>query len=225
VPPADDSIWIAMLPTFGPQARSRSIPAILKLARGAELAVERSVVAFLDERGATAGELSDAFGLVAGTRLDGPLARALRDDRPRPACAAWRWTLDDRQTATVASFDARPDAGELVLWCAPLHVPVPDDHQLVVQYVNVTDNVVDLPRAIRDATLWVDGVAHRSRAGGHWDGRGHVQPGGSSQQRFRMSDFEGAPTLGIHDVALEMFGLRTITRSLHLVGEVWRPHS
>lgn len=216
--------WISLLPAFGPQERWMSTTGVLKLARGAELTVERSAIAFLDEQGRVIAELADAFGLVAGARLPGPLSQKLHDRRPRPPVAtAMRWTLNDRQTPAVPKLDVRADAGELSLWCAPLHVPVREDHQLFVHYVNLTDHKVDLCAAVRGAILWVDGAAHPSMTGWHWDGRGDVQAGGWSHREFRMSDFRDAPLLGAHEIAVEMFGQRTLTQSVLLEGEPWQP--
>jgi hypothetical protein len=80
----------------------------------------------------------------------------------------------------------------------------------------------DLCRAVRGATLWVDGVAHPSTTGWHWDGKSSIHPGEQARHGFRMSDFAGAPLLGVHEVAVEMFGQRTRTRSVLLEGEPWQ---
>jgi hypothetical protein len=226
VSPPSPTLSITLLPAFGPRARDMALSGVLKLTRGAELVVTRSAITFMNSRGAVVGELRDAFGLTAGTRLLGPHSQRLRDDRPRPSDAvAVHWALSDRQTPAIPVVDDGPQAGELTLCCAPLHVPVRDDLQLWVQYVNHTGDKVDLCAAVRGATLWVDGLGHPSTTGMHWDGRGDIHAGGWSRQGFRMSDFAGAPLLGAHELAVEMFGQRTVTRSVLLEGDPWLPQT
>jgi hypothetical protein len=220
------TLWTALLPVFGPRATHMAISGVLKLPRDQALTVEHSIITFLDPSGAVIGELRDAFGLTAGTSLLGPASQRLHDNRPRPPrAAAMRWVLDDRQTATIPVVDEGSQAGELTLCCTPVHVPVRDDFQLWVQYVNLTGQSVDLCAAVRGAIAWVDGVEHPSTTGMHWDGRSDIQAGGWSRRGFRMSDFAGAPLLGAHEIAVEMFGRRTLTQSVLLHGEPWQPQT
>jgi len=221
--PADDErMMIALLPPFGPRPQWMATGGVLKLARGAEVSIEWSTVTFLDSRGATITELEHAFDLRPGTRLEGPWFGWLRDERPRPTGAtSMCWSVNDWRSPIMPAFDAEPQAQPLTLTCLPFHVPIRDDRQLFVQFVNDTEERIDLVKAVRSATLWVDDVAYPSITGWHWDGNGEVQPGRWSRWGFRMSDFEGAPLLGEHEVSIEMFGRRTATLAVHLVGEQW----
>lgn len=223
-PAMPEELLIAMLPPFGPQARWMATAGVLKLSRDRELLVERSTATFFDDRGGQLAELDDAFGLRVGTRLEGPLYARQSDARARPpAAASMCWTLNDWRSPPVATLDAEPGSGRLVLRCLPLHVPVPDDRQLVVQLVNTSAHEVELTEAVRTATLWVDGVGYRSMTGWHWDGRSTVPPGGWTRQAFRMGDFDGAPLLGDHVVSIELLGQRTSEQAVQLVGEPWQP--
>jgi hypothetical protein len=219
-----EHLLIAMLPPFGPKARWMATTGVLKIARGSELRIERSTVTFLDEHGEELAELEDAFGLRQGSRLAGPCYALQRDERRRPEFAtSMFWTLNHWRSPVVATFDSEADSPRPSLWCLPLHVPVPQDRQLFVQFVNASARSVNLVEAIRTATLWVEGVGHRSLRGWHWDGPGTVQPGGWTRQGFKMGDFDGAPLLGDHDVCLELFGRCTSTRRVQLLGEPWQP--
>jgi hypothetical protein len=220
------TLWTALLPAFGPRASHMSIGGVLKLTSDHARTVERSIITFLDSSGKVIGELRDAFGLTAGTSLLGPASQRLHDNRPRPPRAvAMHWVLDECQTPTIPVVDEGPQAGELTLCCTPVHVPVRDDFQLWVQYVNHTGQSVDLWAAVRGAIAWVDGVQHPSTTGMHWDGRSDIQADGWSRQGFRMSDFAGAPLLGAHEIAVEMYGRRTLTQSVLFRGEPWRPQT
>jgi hypothetical protein len=217
-------MWTTLLPSFGARARFMRTAGVLKLGRGAEHVVARSVLTFVDGAGAVVGQLSDAFGLTAGTSLAAPSCLRLFDERQRPPTAvSMRWHVDGIETSEVPVIDEPAQRGELTLWCAPVHVPVREDHQLYVHLVNLTDSQIDLPAVVRSAILWVDGVAYPSVTGVHWDGRAYVHANGWSHQDFRLADFEGAPALGAHALAIEMAGRRSVTRSVLLEGEPWSP--
>jgi hypothetical protein len=215
---------MALLPPFGPNARWMATAGALKLARGARLRVERSTLTFLDAGGKALARLEDAFDLRRGASLDGPLYALRRDEQPRPpAATAMQWTLNDHVSPLATAFDSLPDAGELSLFCLPLHVPDPEDRQIYIHFVNMGGEPVNLVQAVREATLWVDGSAHPSQTGWHWDGRNSVQPRGWTRWGFRIADFAGALPLGRCELCVEAFGLRTRAQTVELTGEPWLP--
>jgi hypothetical protein len=213
---AREELLVALFsPMSGPWSPTHS--ARLKLARGVERIVSRSIVEHLGEAGTVLGGHSDAFGLSKGMRLTGPMSVSLVDERLRPAgTRALRWRFDDW---TLDAF--LEPASPVRVAFLPMHVPLADDRHVLVTLTNLGDTLLDVVTPIFEALLWVDGRPYPTRKSFVWNTRRAIHPGRRFRMPYRLDDFVGAPRLGTHEVSLEILGRRTEPQTLEWYGEPW----
>jgi hypothetical protein len=193
-----------------------AIQGLIKVARGRALAIERSSLVFLDEAGAEVEEHGQAFGLVAGAQLSGPLCQHVREERRGPRGAVrMRWQLDDLPPAEVWT---RPQTEPLRLTLFPFQVPVPDDVHLRVHLIHQGARALSASQVVSEAVLWLDGRPHAYEIDG-WNGRAYVEPGGTLTQYLSLDDFPTAPRSGRGRASFAMAGCRTPEQAVEWTGE------
>lgn len=218
---ARDDILVALTPPIGHRPEWASLVAYLKVARGTELAVERSELALVDAAGRTLETRRDAFGLAAGMRIAGPYSRSFGDDTLRPNKAVHaRWRLNEFSLDAGLVFSESEWQAPRVVYL-PLQVPLADDCHILVRLVNLGEAPINLANGMREAVCWVDGVPYASTAGRVWNGGYLVQPRQATTRRFRLADFPWAPRHGTHEVSLEMVGARSPAEVVTWRGEPW----
>jgi|GEM_PF-5950004 len=215
----DESLLLSLIPPFGPRAALMASRGVLKVAAGREIAIQHSELTFFDAAGRPLAAHAGAFGLASGTLITGPVCRNLKDQGRRPdGAASMQWRLDGHAVA-VEILDPPESWGSLRAYFLPLQVPVSDDFHCGVHYVNTGTAPVSSVEGVRQAVCHVDGEPYRSAAGGTWNGPSMVPPGRAFGARFSLSDFPGAPRQGVHEISLEMFGLRTSPATVRWSGE------
>ena len=218
---SNEPIYFSLIPPFGRGAHL-TIAGVLKLGRGATLAATHSEIVFFDAHAREVGRLADAFRLSLRTQLQSPSCQVLRDERSPPHRAVtMQWNLDDEASPAVAA--TRDDAARDSL-CAvyfPSQVPVREDVDVLVRYVNRGTERVNVLDGVRSAVHWADGVPCPSITGWHWDGPYLAPLGCTSALRFRLADFRGAPVDGEHECSVELLGMRTSPERVSWTGEPW----
>jgi hypothetical protein len=215
------TLLMAILPARGARATFASIHAVLKWAPAELLIVTSSSLEFLTADGRMIARNEHAFGLAADSRYPGPHVQFLSDGFRRPAEAQrQRWRLNDWTVEAPITLPTTESGGLHVEWL-PLQVPLPDDIHVLAEFVNLSPQPLNMATGMREARCWVDGVALSSAAGGIWNGRYLIEPGRAAVCRFRLSDFPGISTTGIHEVAFEMLGQRSDPVPVRWHGTAW----
>jgi hypothetical protein len=214
-------LLLALLPAVGPRSALGSTRSVLKWAPGEPLIVIRSTLEFLAADGTELARYEDAFGLASRHSIAGPCVWSLADESRRPADGLrQRWYLNEH---IVEAPMAMPPTSWNVLHatCLPLQLPLPEDIHVLAELVNLDDRPVDMAAGVRDARCWVDGKAFPSNAGALWDGRYLLDPGHAALRRFRLADFPGVPTVGAHEISLELLGRRSAPARVCWHGTPW----
>jgi hypothetical protein len=219
------TLLMAILPARGARSAFASIHAVLKWVPEEPLIVTSSSLEFLTTDGRMIARSEQAFGFAADSRYPGPHVQFLSDGFRRPAEAQrQRWHLNDWMVEAPIRLPTKESRGLHVEWL-PLQVPLPDDIHVLAEFVNLSPQPLNIATGVREARCWVDGVAFPSAAGGIWNGRYLIQPGRAAVCRFRLADFPGIPTTGIHEVALEMLGERSDPVRVRWHGATWTSSS
>jgi hypothetical protein len=181
--------------------------------RGGRERVQRSLVEVRDRRGALVFRSQEgAFfgaprprgGFDVGLGFSSSAGPALPALPPGEYVAEWRVDGATSNQARFAVGPGSPPPLELVLLdrgCAP-------GPALMVHLHNDRAQPIDLPDALGDSVLIVDGV-HHPRGGVEWDGASMLPRGESWGTIVSFGEY-GAPLVaGRHEVVLEMAGRRS----------------
>ena len=218
------NVLMGLLPPIGPHAEWQAAVAFLRLAQNTELNVKNSTLNFIDTDKRLLGTCESAFGLTPGTRLRGPYTVKLSDGRRRPARAVHqRWDLNEMSVATgMGTRETESQPFQVVY--LPLQVALPHDYHVIASLVNQGQTPLDIAEGVRQAVCWMDGIPFESNAGRVWNGPYLVRPNRATRYYFRLSDFPGMPRSGLHEMSLEMCGLRSHAEIVDWHGEPWVEH-
>lgn len=219
------TLLMAILPARSRRSSFTSVHAVLKWVPEAPLIVASSSLEFLTTDGCIIARSEHAFGLVTASGYPGPHVQFLSDGFRRPAEAQrQRWRLNDWIVEAPITLPTTESGGLHVEWL-PLQVPLPYDIHVLAQFVNRNPYPLNLATGVREAQCWVDGIAFPSVAGGIWNGRYLIEPGGAAVCRFRLADFPGISATGAHEVAFEMLGERSDPVHVCWHGTAWTSSS
>ncbi len=212
-----EGVLLAIMSPLGFRSEWGSLSAYLKVAGSTALEVKNSELFFEEANGKVIERRLEAFGLKEKMLVSGPFSERFSDDAPRPEGAVTVvWRVNDLE---VSSDLFESEEVSLRVRYLPLRVPVDNDPHIIVTVVNRTGEMLNIAEGVRKAACFSDGKRYGCIRGGHWDGSSHVQPRKAFTKRFSLSDFPSMPDSGRHEMSFEIFGSKSLPRTVNWIGD------